>query len=74
MSLINRINSERQPGQELPDAAICRAARTGMGDLVYCMVDEALPCDLRFNMGENFFCSHPSRMEIIRHTDAKMNN
>ena len=65
-----------EPGQmrTLPDAAVCRAARTGIGDLVYCAVPVTLFCTHRICFGENLFCAHPARAQIVSQTEAEQNN
>lgn len=67
-SFMNPDHSESS--RKLPDDAICRAGRTGIDDLVYCLVADSMKCGYRLILGCDFFCSHPTRAEILKKTEA----
>ena len=54
----------------LPDFAVCRARRSGVGDLVYCLVPNCQSCRYAERHAFNDFCFHPDWEKIVSRTEA----
>lgn len=54
----------------LPDPAICRAKGAGFANYVDCRVASPHQCPHALAFGFGFFCQHPQRLEMARHTEA----
>lgn len=51
---------ETKPVQWLPNSAVCRAKRSGIGDVVYCLVPAPYSCAYAERCGLLTFCLHPA--------------
>jgi hypothetical protein len=60
--------SEPKPERKLPDPAICRAKHAGFGDYADCLVEYPYQCAYALHFGQDFFCQHPQRADIIART------
>jgi hypothetical protein len=60
-----------KPTRKLPDMAICQVRRSGMADLVICMVSDSSNCEYCERHAFDTFCFHPQWQEILDRTDAR---
>jgi len=60
-----------KPARALPDFAVCRASRSGVGDLIYCLVPSCQGCQYVERHAFNNFCFHPDWKKIINRTEAE---
>jgi hypothetical protein len=65
----DEINDNNKPARVLPDVAICRARRSGVIDMAYCLVDKPHGCKYAEPFKGKIFCFHPEREEIMARTD-----
>lgn len=63
-------SAESEPARTLPDIAFCRARRSGIGGLVYCLVPASDGCPFAERHAFNSFCFHPESEAIITRTEA----
>ena len=57
--------------RKLPDAACCKVRRSGMADLVFCLVSDSNSCEYAERHAFNTFCFHPKWQEILARTEAR---
>jgi len=78
MSDTNKPNKDEsqpapKPAWSLPDLVHCQVRRSGMSDLLYCLVSDSSRCEyVKHHAYDIFglFCFHPERREILARTEA----
>jgi hypothetical protein len=63
--------SEGKPARLLPEATVCRASHSGIGDLIYCLAPNPEFCPNILNFGNAWFCCHPQRQDLAARTQAR---
>ena len=53
-----------KPARRLPDFAICQVKRSGIGNLIYCLVPEPNSCQHAEHVNLRTFCFHPDACEF----------
>ncbi len=60
-----------KPARGLPNFAVCRARRSGFGDLIYCLVPNCQSCQYVERHAFNNFCFHPDWEKLVTRAEAE---
>jgi hypothetical protein len=63
--------SEAKPAPAAPFSSNCRARRSGLGNLVYCLASNPDDCPFAERHAYDNFCFHPNYEEIIARMDPR---
>lgn len=59
-----------KPTRTLPDMAVCRARRSGIAGLAFCLVSNPNSCKFVISFAKDYFCCHQKFEEIVARTEA----
>ena len=66
----NRNAPATKPARTLPDISQCMVERSGIGNLVYCLMHDWYNCAYAERIAFQTFCSHPQWRKILERTEA----